>query len=169
MKIKGGATAGGGLGIVAQATDSIALDVSFEGAGVDVYAMRVLGKGAGYGASISGGATGSDVIADIVGTITTTTNLTNSGNVKKNTALAAFEFLMTDSTNHAPATGKTVAVTRSIDGGAFGAGALSAVTEVSSGIYKVDFAAADLNGNVIVLRATATGCDDTFERVITAL
>lgn len=90
-----------------------------------------------------------------------------TSNVKKNQALAKFQFLMTDSTNHAPATGKTVTVTRSIDGGAFGAGALSAVTELSNGIYTVDFAAADLNGNVIVLRATATACDDTFERIIT--
>ncbi len=90
-------------------------------------------------------------------------------NVRKNSAFAGFTFLLTDSTNHAPATGKTVTVTRSIDGGAFSAGALSAVTEVGVGLYKVDFAAADLNGNCIVLRATATGCDDTFERIITCL
>lgn len=88
-------------------------------------------------------------------------------NVKKNQALAKFEFLMTDSTNHNPVTGKTVSVTRSIDGGAFGAGTLSAVTEIANGIYSVDFAAGDLNGNVITLRATATGCDDSFERIVT--
>lgn len=88
-------------------------------------------------------------------------------NVKKNQALSSFEFMMTDSTNHAPATGKTVSVTRSIDGAAFGSGTLSSVTEVSNGLYRVDFAAADLNGNVIVLRATATACDDTFERIVT--
>lgn len=91
-----------------------------------------------------------------------------TSNVKKNQALSKFMFMMTDSTNHAPATGKTVTVTRSIDGAAFGAGSLSAVTEVANGMYYVDFAADDLNGNVIVLRATATGCDDTFERIITA-
>lgn len=94
-------------------------------------------------------------------------NVSASSNVKKNKALAGFEFLMTDSTAHLPATGRTVAVTRSIDGGAFAAGTLSVVTELTSGIYKVDFAAADLNGNVIVLRATSLTCDDTFERVIT--
>lgn len=107
-----------------------------------------------------------------VGTGTGELNLTSGavpvkGNVKKNTALATFPFMMTDSTNHAPATGKTVTVTRSIDGGAFGAGTLSAVTEVGVGIYVVDFAAGDLNGNNIILRATATACDDTFERLIT--
>ena len=127
------------------------------------------GTTTGDGIRAVASAGGVDIRGNITGTITTTTNLTNSGNVKKNTALAAFEFLMTDSTNHAPATGKTVAVTRSINGGAFGAGTLSAVTEVSSGIYAVDFGAGDLNGNVIVLRATATGCDDCFERVITAI
>lgn len=88
-------------------------------------------------------------------------------NVKKNQALNNFEFLMTDSTNHSPATGKTVTVTRSIDGGAFGAGTLSAVTEVANGMYSVNFGAGDLNGNVITLRATATGADDTFERIVT--
>jgi hypothetical protein len=95
------------------------------------------------------------------------TAVKTSSNIKKNQALAKFQFLMTDSTNHLPATGKTVTVTRSIDGAAFGAGTLSAVTELSNGLYGVDFATGDLNGNVIMLRAAATGCDDTFERIIT--
>jgi hypothetical protein len=86
--------------------------------------------------------------------------------LKKNQALANFAFLMTDSTNHNPATGKTVSVTRCIDGGTFAAGTLSAVTEVSNGQYRVDFAAADLNGNVVTLRATASGCDDLFTTLI---
>lgn len=90
-----------------------------------------------------------------------------SNNLEKNVAFSAFMFMMTDSTNHNPVTGKTVTVTRSIDGGAFGAGTLSAVTEVANGWYKVDFAAADLNGKVIVLRATATGSDDTFVTIFT--
>ncbi len=93
----------------------------------------------------------------------------NVGNVKKNTALATFPFMMTDSTGHAPATGKTVTCTRSIDGGAFGSGSLANITEVGNGIYTVDFAAGDLNGNCIILRATASGCDDTFERIVTAV
>lgn len=105
-------------------------------------------------------------------TLASTTNITAgtiaiTSNVKKNQALSSFEFLMTDSTNHAPVTGKTVTVTRSIDGGSFAAGSLSAVTEVANGIYKVDFAAADLNGNVVTLRATATNADDTLERIVT--
>ena len=100
-----------------------------------------------------------------VGSVTAAVAITS--NVKKNQALASFEFLMTDSTNHAPATGLTVTCTRSIDGAAFGAGTLANVAEVANGIYKVDFGAGDLNGNVIVLKATATGADATFERIIT--
>lgn len=128
-------------------------------------------------ASVSGavgsvtGAVGSvtgNVGGNVVGSVASVTAaVAITSNIKKNQALSGFEFMMTDSTNHAPATGKTVTVTRSIDGGTFASGALSAVTEVASGIYKVDFAAGDLNGNVITLRATATACDDTFERIVT--
>lgn len=103
---------------------------------------------------------GRTVLVDASGGVAITTNL------KKNQALANFAFLMTDSTNHNPATGKTVSVTRCIDGGTFGAGTLSAVTEVSNGQYRVDFGAGDLNGNVVTLKATATGCDDLFMTLI---
>jgi hypothetical protein len=80
--------------------------------------------------------------------------------IKKNVAMPNFKFLMTDSTNHAPMTGLTVTVTRAIDAGAFAAGTLSAVTEVAFGMYRVDFAASDLNGDNITFRATAAGADD---------
>lgn len=92
---------------------------------------------------------------------------TGHAGVKKNTALSAFMFQMFDSTLHAPATGKTVTVTRSLDGGAFGAGTLGSVTEVSGGWYKVDFGAGDLNGTVVAFRATAALCDDTNVSIIT--
>lgn len=82
--------------------------------------------------------------------------------LKTNTAVSNYAFLMTDSTTHNPATGKTVTVTRNIDSGTFGAGTIGAVTEVSNGIYRVDLPAADLNGAVVTLRMTATGCDDLF-------
>lgn len=85
---------------------------------------------------------------------------------KKNKALSNFEFTMTDSTDHNPATGKTVTMTRSIDGGSFGAGTIGSVTEVAYGVYKVDLPAADLNGTVVTLRATATGCDDLFMTLV---
>lgn len=82
--------------------------------------------------------------------------------LKKNTALDDFHFLMTDSTTHNPATGKTVTVTRVLEDGSFGAGTIGSVTEISNGLYRVDLPAADLNANVVTLRATASGCDDLF-------
>jgi hypothetical protein len=85
---------------------------------------------------------------------------------KKNTALPAFEFPMTDATTHEPATGLTVTVQRSIDGAAF-ANCANAAAELASGMYKIDLAAADLNGKVIGLKFTATGADTRFATVFT--
>lgn len=81
--------------------------------------------------------------------------------IRKNVALPNFGIFMTDSTNHAPATGKTVALTRKIDAGVFATGGLSATpTEDGNGWYSFDWPQADLNGDLIRLRATASGCDD---------
>lgn len=124
---------------------------------------NVGGNVVGSVASVTGNVGGN--VVGSVGSVTAAVAITS--NIKTNQALGKFEFMMTDSTNHAPATGKTVSVTRSIDGGAFAAGTLSAVTEVSNGIYYVDFGAGDLNGKVITLRATAAGCDDTFVTLTT--
>jgi hypothetical protein len=87
---------------------------------------------------------------------------------KKSTALANFAFVMTDDTNHELTAGLTVTCTRSIDGGAFAAGTLANITEISAGVYNVDFGAGDLNGDVVVLRATATGADNTIVTIVTA-
>jgi hypothetical protein len=79
--------------------------------------------------------------------------------IKKNTALNNFMFLMVDSTDHVTGkTGLTVTAERSIDGAAFAACA-NAVTEVSAGIYKINLAATDLNGDVITLKFTGTAAD----------
>lgn len=115
---------------------------------------------------------GHPVVTLKVGTGTGEVNLSSGSapirtNLKKNQALAAYSFLMTDSTNHNPATGLTVTATRSVDGGAFGAGTLGAVTEIGVGMYKLDLAAGDMNGNVVTLRFTATGADDLFVTLIT--
>jgi hypothetical protein len=86
-------------------------------------------------------------------------------NTVTNVALNNFEFVMVDSTG-APRTGLTVAATRSIDGGVL-ASCANAVSEVSSGIYKINLATSDLNGSVITLRFTATGAQDRLITVIT--
>ena len=93
--------------------------------------------------------------------------LANPSGIKKNTALTNFMFLMTDVTDHVtPITGETVTATRSLDGAAFGACA-NAVAEVASGMYKIDLAAADLNGDVVTLRFTAAGSDDRLITIVT--
>lgn len=120
--------------------------------------------------SVSGavGSVTGNVGGNVAGSVASVTAaVATTSNIKKNQALTKFAFMMTDSTNHAPATSKTVTCTRSIDGAAFGSGTLANVTEIANGMYCVDFGSADLNGNVILLRATATGCDDTVERIVT--
>jgi len=85
----------------------------------------------------------------------------------KNVALADFPFQMIDSAdNVSPKTGLTVTATRSLDGAAFGAAA-NAVSEVSTGWYKIDLAAGDLNGNTVALRFTASGALDTNITIVT--
>jgi hypothetical protein len=109
-----------------------------------------------------------NITGDLAGSVTSVLNgVTTTSNIKKNQPLATFAFLMTDSTSHAPVTSQTPSCTRSIDGGAFAAGTLANVAEVGAGIYTVDFAAGDLNGSVVLLKATAAACDTTFERIIT--
>ena len=113
--------------------------------------------------------TGIDIVGALLFTVPpnfTALGIDSTGNVaiqarlKKNVALSNFHFMMTDSTTHNPVTGKTVTVTRLLDNGSFAAGTIGSVTEVASGIYRVDLPAADVNGNVVTLRATASGCDD---------
>jgi hypothetical protein len=87
--------------------------------------------------------------------------------IKKNVALAAFPFEMTDLINHNPAIGLTVSVFRSIDGGAFAATATPTATEIGNGMYYIPLAAADLNGGNIALRFTAASADDLNVGLVT--
>lgn len=86
--------------------------------------------------------------------------------IAKGVALSGFTFLMTDTTNHAPKTGVTVTATRSLDGAAFAACANSA-TEIGNGIYTINLAAADLNGNTVMLRFTGSNADDRDILIVT--
>ncbi len=96
-----------------------------------------------------------------------TTEITAGIRIKKNTALSNFMFLMVDSTDHVtPKTGLTITATRSIDGAAFAACANSA-TEVANGMYKINLANTDLNGDVVTFRFTATGADARLITIVT--
>ena len=95
-----------------------------------------------------------------------TRELTEKAGIARNEQLDNFTFLMTDSTNHTPATGLSVTAYRSIDGGMFSL-CTNLVSAVSNGIYKITLSASDLNGEVITLRFTATGADDRLITIIT--
>lgn len=85
--------------------------------------------------------------------------------IKKDAALANFMFAMLSSSGTA-VTGATITSTVAIDGGSFGSTTNSAA-EISGGWYKINLAAADLNGTNIALRFTATGAVDTDILLIT--
>ena len=121
-------------------------------------------------ASVSG-AVGSvtGAVGSVTGNVTGTVGGFAAGQgprIRKNVALAAFPFVMTDSTNHAPATGLTVTATRSLDGAAFAACA-NAVTEIANGWYKISLAATDVNADTVAFRFTAAASDDLVFTVVT--
>ncbi len=87
--------------------------------------------------------------------------------IRKNTAITNFTFPMTLTSDHiSPYTGagNTVTGKTVLDGAAAAtltnSASVAAVSGIT-GIYKIDLAAADLNGNSVCLVFSATGCDDT--------
>src|SRR5689334_18126225 len=90
----------------------------------------------------------------------------NPAGIKKNTALSNYMFRMSDSSTGDPKTGVTVTATRSLDGAAF-ASCANSVTEVASGWYKINLAAADLNGDTVALKFTGTGAKQLDELIVT--
>lgn len=86
----------------------------------------------------------------------------NAALPKKNVALANLPVNMVLTSDHvSAATGLTLGITRSIDGGAFGAGTGTAA-EIANGAYQYDASAADMNGDMIIFRFTGTAADDRF-------
>jgi hypothetical protein len=84
--------------------------------------------------------------------------------ISKNVALSGFNFYMVLSSDHVTeATGKTIAGTISKDGSAF-AGLTNAISEIASGMYKVDLIQAEMNADVVTLKFTEATCD---QRIIT--
>jgi len=88
--------------------------------------------------------------------------------VPKNVALSNFQFLMIDSADHvSPKTGLTITAEISKDGGAFAASTNDA-TEISNGLYKIDFIQAEMNADIVTLKFTATGADQTTITILTS-
>jgi hypothetical protein len=77
--------------------------------------------------------------------------------IKKNVLYNNFSINMVSSTDgKTPVTGATVTAKRSIDGGALAACA-NAVSEIGSGLYAINLAASDLNGDSVVFSFSAVG------------
>jgi hypothetical protein len=75
--------------------------------------------------------------------------------VQKNTAYSNFTFGMYDS-NSDLKSGETVTVQRAIDSGAFADATNTPATEIgSTGVYRIDLSASDLNGDSINIKATS--------------
>lgn len=114
--------------------------------------------------------TGTVTATVVGGTISTVTNpvsiSTGQLTVKRDTALAGFTFPMYNGTTGNLQTGLTVACMLSIDGGVLQS-STNGVTEIGNGIYKLNLAAADLNGTVIILVFTATAASATVISLIT--
>ena len=88
--------------------------------------------------------------------------------IAKNVALSGFNFFMVLSSDHVtPATGKTIAGTMSKDGAAF-ASLTNAVSEIASGMYKVDLTQAEMNADVVTLKFTETDCDQRIVTIYTS-
>jgi hypothetical protein len=110
-----------------------------------------------------------------VGSVTDPVTLNNVQGIKKNTALAKFEFAMFDTSGN-PKTGLQASLRTagnsqcSIDGSAFAdLTNIATITEIADGWYWVDLAAADLNGTNIGLRFAATGARELDFMIHTVL
>jgi hypothetical protein len=115
------------------------------------------------------GTTHTNAVIPLVTDLTTKTgfSLANPAGLKKNTAWPNFSFAMYNATTGALMSGLTpVNAQRRIDTGAVAA-CTNSVTEVSAGIYTIDLAAADLNGDAITLLFTATGAVSRDFQIVT--
>lgn len=88
--------------------------------------------------------------------------------IKKGVALNNFVILMKDSTDHSSGkTGLTVTGTIRKDAGSF-TSLSGTITEINYGLYSIDTISSDeMNADILTLRFTATGADDTFIEIKT--
>ena len=104
---------------------------------------------------------GSDLAA-----IKTKTDSLPSG-VTKNVALSNLPLFMVDATDaFTPETGLSMTVQISKDSGAFTYTTNSA-TELGNGVYQVDLTQTEMNADIIVIKATATGAAQRIVTIIT--
>jgi len=88
--------------------------------------------------------------------------------VKKNTALANYKFPMVNNTTKELESGLTVTAKRVIDAESSFSSCTNSVTEIgSTGVYRISFSAADLNGDVIIFLFESPGADDRLVEIKT--
>ena len=104
--------------------------------------------------------------AGSVGALFSSSGVATTSNKKKNTASNGFEFVMTSLSTGLPQTGLTVTSQVSLDGGAF-ASTVNSVTELSNGVYVLNIAAADVNGNHAMFKFSATSANTVFSEIVT--
>lgn len=128
-------------------------------------------------------ATVTDIWSAVTRTLTAATNITSTGStvtidangnvttadrIQKNAALANFHFVMIDSADHvSPKSGLTVSVSRALDGAVAWTATGLTVTEIGSGLYRVDLTTSETNANVFSLKFSASGADDRILTFIT--
>jgi len=89
-------------------------------------------------------------------------SLESRRSLRRKRAFNNYEFVMRQSANPGlGATGLTVTAQRSLDGGALGACA-NTVVEVTNGLYRINLAASDVDGEYVTFRFSATGALDTW-------
>ncbi len=87
--------------------------------------------------------------------------------VKKNAVLNGLMFMMVRSSDHVtPITGATVNTSVSINGAAF-APTVNTASEIGQGVYTINLAAADTNGNTLMFLMSGTSCDNRYMEIIT--
>jgi hypothetical protein len=109
------------------------------------------------------GVTHTGAVIPTVTDVTTKTgySLANPAGAKKNAALPNVPFEMRDSVTGLLRSGLAVTAQRRIDSGSF-APCANAVTEIgTTGIYTIDIAATDVNGDCVMFLFTATGSSGT--------
>jgi hypothetical protein len=95
----------------------------------------------------------------LIDAIKAKTDLRPSG-VAKNVEFTLPFFMALSSDHVTPATGKTVTVQISKDGGAF-AGATNSPAEIANGWYKIVITSTEMNAAAISVKVTETDCDQT--------
>lgn len=152
----------GAVGSVTGAVGSVTGAVGSVTAGVTIASGGII-VGAFAANAITAAALATDAVNEIRDAVLPTQNV----------AFANIAFNFVTATDPAtPVTGATgTAVTRSLNGGAFGAGT-GTISEVGNGGYSYDASAADMNAGVVQFRFVATGGTpsaprDTFVTMVT--